>query len=141
MNNRTLISQGLESNRVGVAVAIAENIAPTKLDKSDNGIGLSSRCPRQSLAHVNTCLRVLRMGQASIGDEGALTFAYALRSNSTLSSLDLRCSGISDKGAAMILKALQEDNCVLSSLNYQDNSPISLGPQNTVDSYWPHAWC
>ncbi|CAF1259981.1 unnamed protein product [Rotaria sordida] len=65
---------------------------------------------------TNTTLTTLDIENNCIGDEGAKHFADALRNNTTLITLDIGCNGIADEGVQHLADALKK-NTALKTLN------------------------
>ncbi|KAF8982665.1 hypothetical protein BGZ46_000848 [Entomortierella lignicola] len=70
---------------------------------------------------TNTSLTTLNLGSNSIGQEGALALSEALKTNTTLTTLDLRSNSISQEGALALSEALKT-NTSLTTLNLGSNS-------------------
>jgi len=65
-------------------------------------------------------LRVINLGWNECGTDGATSFAEALRTNTTLTSLDLSSNGVSDKGGQR-LAAILLNNSTLEVLSLAQN--------------------
>jgi hypothetical protein len=57
-------------------------------------------------------IRVLSVADNHVGDEGALSFAMALRDNASLDSLDLQGNQIGDRGAAGLAEVLSTNRAL-----------------------------
>ncbi|KAG0010688.1 hypothetical protein BGZ81_002607, partial [Podila clonocystis] len=77
---------------------------------------------------TNSTLTTLNLQSNSIGDNGAQALSEALKSNSALITLDLWSNSIGDSGAQALSEALKI-NSTLTTLNLQDNSIGSNGAQ------------
>jgi NAD(P)-dependent dehydrogenase (short-subunit alcohol dehydrogenase family) len=119
-DNRTLRTLDLVSNRLGPAgvAAIADALAGGNrsleaLYVCDNVVGVAGEALVRLLAAPG--LRALFAGGNALGNAGALAFAPALASNSTLETLSLSSNGIGTRGLAALLAALR-DHPTLRSL-------------------------
>ncbi|KAG0358602.1 hypothetical protein BGZ54_010353 [Gamsiella multidivaricata] len=74
---------------------------------------------------TNSTLTTLNLESNSIGDNGALALSEALKTNSTLTSLDLQYNSIRENGALALSEALKT-NSTLTTLNSRNNL-ISYG--------------
>ncbi|KAI8604942.1 hypothetical protein EDD21DRAFT_411569 [Dissophora ornata] len=70
---------------------------------------------------TNTTLTTLNLGDCSIGNEGTLALSEALNTNTTLTTLDLGYNLIGNEGALALSEALKT-NTALTTLNLRDNS-------------------
>ena len=75
----------------------------------------------------NTTLTTLDLQRNSIGDEGACTLGDSLKSNSTLTILNLKNNSIGDEGARALSDSLKS-NSTLTELNISQNWYIEKLP-------------
>jgi len=97
----SIVSLNLECNAIGVAGA--EALATF--------IILQSKDARGGKNSTATCLRVLKLANNKISNEGAAAMAEALMSNTTLEELTLSNNGIST-GLVSIGRALEKNNTI-----------------------------
>ncbi|KAG0009535.1 hypothetical protein BGZ81_003334, partial [Podila clonocystis] len=77
---------------------------------------------------TNSTLTTLNLWDNSIGDNGAVALFEALKINSTLTTLNMNDNSIGDNGAVALSEALKT-NSTLTTLNLRDNS---IGPNGAV---------
>ncbi|KAG0337115.1 hypothetical protein BG000_005814 [Podila horticola] len=76
---------------------------------------------RDRVLKTNSTLTTLNLGMNSIGDNGGLALAETLKINSTLTTLDLESNSIEDNGAQVLSDALKT-NSTLTALKLPNNS-------------------
>lgn len=91
-----------------------------KLYLVGNNIGDRGIMSIAKALRTNSTLTYLNLGMNKIGNEGAKEIATALKSNATLQTLSLARNSVAIEGATAIATAL-ETNCTLSNL-YLDNN-------------------
>lgn len=64
----------------------------------------------------------LDLSKNELGDEGAAAVAQLIRSNSTLTTIDMRLNKITTMGASNMLSALQESNYTITNLLLQEET-------------------
>jgi Ran GTPase-activating protein (RanGAP) involved in mRNA processing and transport len=165
--NTVLTSLDLSDNRLGDAgvqaltEALKTNTVLTSLDLSDNRLGDAGKRSRgvinaylvrnrmqkdstltylnlnnqlgaagvQALAAVlktNTTLTSLDLDSNQLGDTGAQALTEALKTNTTLTSLDLSGNQLGDVGVQALAEALKT-NTTLTRLNLGNNQPGKVG--------------
>ncbi|KAG9061040.1 hypothetical protein KI688_007669 [Linnemannia hyalina] len=77
---------------------------------------------------TNSTLTTLDLFGNSIGRDGAQALSEALKTNSTLTTLDLKNSRIGSDGAQALFEALKT-NTTLTTLNLTDNTIVNSGAQ------------
>ena len=80
---------------------------------------------------TNNTLTTLNLGSTQVSDPGATAIGNALQTNSTLTTLNLRGTRVSDRGATAIANALQTNN-TLTTL-YLECTQVSYGLQNQIN--------
>ncbi|KAF9151409.1 hypothetical protein BGX20_005423, partial [Mortierella sp. AD010] len=70
---------------------------------------------------TNTILTTLNLRGNSVGDEGTLTLSEALKVNATLTTVNLNDNSIGNEGALALSEALKV-NATLTTMNLNDNS-------------------
>ena len=81
----------------------------------------------------NTTLTELNLSSNFIGDAGAASVADALKSNTTLTKLNLSSNGIGAAGAASVADALKS-NSTLTKLNLSENDIGDAGAASVADA-------
>jgi hypothetical protein len=82
---------------------------------------------------TNSTLTTLNLYKSSIGSDGAKALAEALKTNSTLTTLDLQRSSIGDDGAKALAEALKT-NSTLTTLDLSWNSIGSDGAKALAEA-------
>ncbi|KAG9069785.1 hypothetical protein KI688_009110 [Linnemannia hyalina] len=79
---------------------------------------------------TNSTLTTLDLGSKSIGDNGAKALADALKANLTLTTLDLRSNSIGDNGAKALARALKTNSALTTLI--LGNNPIESDGAKTL---------
>uniref|UniRef100_A0A7S1Y5N2 Uncharacterized protein n=1 Tax=Grammatophora oceanica TaxID=210454 RepID=A0A7S1Y5N2_9STRA len=97
--------------------------SPKKMSTGCRGMGESSAKAMATSLRKCTWLCTLDLtNQNTIGDEGAIAFANALKENSTLQELFLGGNLITDRGAQAFVDLLVDANCTLQIIDLTDNN-------------------
>ncbi|KAF9902118.1 hypothetical protein EC991_005258 [Linnemannia zychae] len=97
------------------------------------GIGAKDLRLLSESLKTDSTLTTLNLQDNSIGDNGAQALAEALKINSTLTTLSLQDNSIGDNGAQALAEALKT-NLTLTALNFQDNSIGDNGAQALAEA-------
>ena len=105
----------------------------TNLDLFHNSIGAEGAIAIAEALKVNAVVTTLRLNDNNIGPEGAIAIAEALKVNAVLTELNLRLNSIGPEGAIAIAEALKV-NAVLTKLDIRINRMGDAGKKAVRDA-------
>ena len=132
LTSLTMISCGIgDDEATTLAEALRLNTCLKSLDVSHNEIGRIGEKALGKALSLNICLIEFCIGNNRL--EYISNIADALRRNTTLETLDIRCNGISDNGAIMLSRAIKSNSShSLKYLIVSGNPHISLRCKDNI---------
>ena len=135
--NTTLVSLGLSSNKIGdegIALLVdmmLKNPALQELELRYNKItSQGARKLAELLQTNNTRVKKLDLSYNDLGDDGVIAIAHALRSNTTLTTLNLTRTNIGDRAALAMIEALSHNQALshlhICNRNITDQTTLAL---------------
>ncbi|KAF9280109.1 hypothetical protein BGZ68_007479 [Mortierella alpina] len=106
----------------------ASRVCKLSIEQTQGSVGAKEIANIAEVLKTNSTLTSLDLRANSIGDNGAKALAEALKTNSTLTTLNLRYNSIGDSGGQALVEALMT-NSTLTTLDLAHNSIGDNGGQ------------
>ena len=110
-----ILADGLRKNKTLVSLKLNGN------QLSDKGVSAIAKI----LEAANQTLETLDLGSNDITDQGAIDLGAMLKTNTTLTNLDLSMNRLGERGVRYLANALDGDNKGLKRLSLRTNKSIT----------------